>query len=241
MLAGIPFRVGALVVSTTLVLVVFALARVAGVPLAHFDQSPLALRRALLVGGVGVAGVQALAHLLAVAVLTATGQQATILVSPVNPVTKSAALGGVAVYLLFGVVLTAVGQELLFRSLLLGALRRHYSFWRANLSQGALFGAWHLTWPLALYAGEATPPVPLVLYAGGFVIITGLIGTVYGVFVRATGTVWSSTAAHLLHNLTAVFLHVRTASGADRGSALAASLVAGYAGLAWIAWIRWEQ
>lgn len=240
-LAGVHSGVGALAVSTTLALVVALVLSRTGAPVRDRPRRPRYLRRALLVGGVGVVGVQAVAHALAVGWLTAIGEEPTVLVTAVNPATKSSAAGQVGAYLLFGVVLAAVGEELLFRGVLLDALARRFSFWPANATQGALFGAWHLVWPLAVVLADATAVVSLPVYAAGFVVVTGTVGAVYGVFARATGTVWTPVLAHLLHNLAAVVLHVRAAGGTDRGSVVSAVLVAGYAALAWGAWARWEQ
>lgn len=235
-LAGLH-RLGALVASS-----LFALA--AAVWLARallaapFGGSPATTRRAFIVGG-GVVAVQALAHLLQVGALAAAGQQPLLVVGAVNPATKATGAGQVGIYLLFGVLIAAIGQELLFRGVLLRTLARRLSFWPANAVQAVAFGGWHLAWPLAVATTGAVAPVSLSVYAVGTVAVTGLVGGVYAVLARATGTLWTAVLAHVLHNLSAVVLHVRTPNGADHGAVLSPALVVGYVALAWAARVRW--
>lgn len=195
------------------------------------------LRRAIVLGGLCVLGIQALAHLLQVVAVALASTAPTLLVEGLNPVTGSDRYVGV--YLAVGVVLAALAEELLFRGLLLGTLARRLSFHRANAVQGALFGCWHLAWPLALAVGPLEAPVALPILAAGTVLVTGLVGAVFGAFVRRTATLWTAVLAHVLHNGVAVFVHVR-AAGVDRADVLAPALVVGYATLAWVVWRRWE-
>lgn len=248
---GLHERVGALVLSTVLAPVgAAAFLRLRPVPTPAGSSSTLAagrdalatdprtLRRAALVGVGGVAAVQAVAHGLELAALGVAGLDAAVTLAAVNPATKSGAVGGVATYLLFGVLLAALGEELLFRRALLGTLSARLGFRRANAVQAALFGAWHLAWPLVLLVSPAEPLVPLGLYAVGLVFVTGTVGAVFGWLVRATGTLWTAVAAHLVHNGIAVVVHVRTPAGEPRASVLSAALVLGYVLLAWGAWRR---
>lgn len=195
------------------------------------------LRRALLVGGLSVLGIQAGAHLLQVAALALAGAVPALLVEGLNPVTGTGRYVGV--YLVVGVVLAALAEEVLFRGVLLDSLARRFSFHRANALQAGLFGCWHLAWPLALAVGPLEAPVALPVLAAGTVLVTGLVGAVFGVFVRTTGTLWTPILGHVVHNGVAVFVHVRVA-GLDRAGVLAPALVVGYAGLAWVVWRRWE-
>jgi len=193
--------------------------------------------RALLVGGLAVVGVQALAHALQAGAVALGGGEPVVAVEGVNPVTKTDA--GLGQYLLVGVCLTAAGEELLFRGGALRALQRRLTFHRANLAQAGLFGLWHLAWPLTLALGPAEPPVALPVLALGTVLVTGLVGVVFGMLARATGTLWTPVLAHMVHNGVAVFVHVR-AAGIDRASVLSPVLVLGYAVLAWLVWRRFE-
>lgn len=235
-LTGVHEVVGAPVASPVLALLAGAVVyRATDAPSAGFAVDRSAVVCALAVGGLGVLAVQAVAHGLEVAVLSVLGGDPALVIEGESPSTKSTATAQVVAYLLFGVLLTAVAEELLFRGAVLDALAGRLDFWRANAVQAGLFGAWHLAWPLAVALGPFEPPVPMPVYALGFVLVPAVVGGVLGVLVRATGTLWTAVLAHALHNGVALFVHVR---GGVRGSALSASLVAGYALLAWWAWSR---
>jgi membrane protease YdiL (CAAX protease family) len=198
-------------------------------------ESPLGValdRRALgvavAVGVVGVGFVQVAARYLNVAALAAAGREAVLVVRLENPATTTTDPLQVGAYLLFAVLVTSVGEELLFRRVLLASLSRERGFWRANALQAALFGAWHFAWPLAYAVGPAEPYPPLWLYGGALLAVTGTTGLLYGWLAWRTGTVWTVVAAHLLHNLAAVVFHMRTASGDVRGSLVAAGVLVGY-------------
>jgi len=192
---------------------------------------------ALLVGGLAVASVQTLAHALQVGAVALGGGEMVVAVEAVNPVTKTDA--GLARYVLVGVCLTAVGEELLFRGAILRTFERRLPFHGANLAQAGLFGLWHLAWPLTLAVGPADPPVALPVLAVGTVLVTGLVGVVFGMLARSTGTLWTPVLAHFVHNGVAVVVHVR-AAGVDRAGVLSPALVLGYALLAWLVWRRFE-
>lgn len=263
-LAGLHNRFGALPISTTLVVVLGVLLfRTGAVRTSNRKEPPHRQghdnrhrygnrhrhgirdrnghhRRAAVIGGLGVVGVLAAAHGLGIWWLRATGGTPTLVATAVNPATKSTAAVQVGAALVFGVALAAVGEELLFRGIVLESLNSTLTFWPANLLQATLFGIWHFAWPLAILLGDPTTDVALPIYAVGFVLVTGTVGAVFGVFARATGTLWTPVLAHLLHNLTAVLVHVRAADGSDRGAIVAPVLVVGYVTLAWLAWTRRE-
>lgn len=197
------------------------------------------LRRVLAVGVLGVAAVQLSARLLELAAVAATGGDPVLVVRAENPATASADPVQVGAYLLGGVLLTAVGEELFFRRAVLGSLAGRHGFWRANALQAALFGLWHFAWPLAYAVSPAEPYPPLAVYGASLVVVTGTAGLLYGWLVRATGSLWTAVAAHVLHNLAAVVLHVRTTGGDLRGSVVAASVLVGYLALALAAHRRW--
>lgn len=237
---GLHRRVGALALSSTV-----ALALAAGYLRVADHPGPggpgvdrRSLSAALVVGVAGVGAVQALAHGAEVLALGFAGQVPVVVVAPENPATGASTPAQVGAYLAFGVAVTAVGEELLFRRALLGAFAGRTSFRRANALQAALFGAWHFAWPLAIAVSSVRPFVSLWVYGAGLFVVTGTVGAVFGWLVRATGTVWTTVAAHALHNGLAVFVRVSAASGEVRGSALSATVVLGYVALAWLAWRR---
>lgn len=238
-LLGVHEAVGSPAVSPILALLGGVLAyRAAGRPGVGFVRDRAALARALAVGGLGVLAVQAVAHGLEIAALSLAGADPALAIEGISPSTKSTDPAHVGAYLLLGVLLTALGEELLFRGALLGTLAERLGFWRANAAQAGLFGAWHLAWPLAVALGPFEPPVPMAVYALGFVVVPAFVGGVLGVLVRATGTLWTAVLAHAVHNGVAVFVHVR-ADGGVGVSVLSAGLIVGYAVLAGWVWWRW--
>lgn len=246
-LADVPLVVGAPVASPVLALLAgFAVYRataapdgwtVGGTSAGIVPERPVVVR-ALAVGGLGVLALQGIAHGLDLAALSAWGVDPDLVVEGRSPTTRMTSTEHVLSYLLFGVLLTAVGEEVLFRGVLLGTLAERVGFHRANAVQAVLFGAWHLAWPLVVAIGPFEPPVPIALYALGFVLVPGVVGGAFGVLARATGTLWTAVLAHVVHNGVALFVHVRP-SAFGRPSVLSATLVAGYALLAGLTWWRW--
>jgi membrane protease YdiL (CAAX protease family) len=230
LLFDLHVRLGTLAPSAVAMLAVGAwlawATREAGLPSLAVDRR--SLTTALAVGGVGVGAVQVLARALEVVVLSLRGAEPVLVVRPENPATVTTDPIHVGAYLLFGVVVTAVGEELFFRRAVLGSLARRRSFWRANALHAVLFGAWHFAWPLAYHVGPAEPYPPVPIYAFGLLAVTATVGLLYGWLVRTTGTLWTTVVAHLLHNAAVVVLHVRTVDGDVRGSVVAATLLAGY-------------
>lgn len=236
-LVGVHETVGAPVVSPVLALLASGVAYwTAGRPGVGFARDRAAFARALAVGS-AVLAVQAVAHGLEVAALSVAGVDPALVLAGESPTTGSTAPVPVGAFLLFGVLLTALGEELLFRGALLGTLAERVGFWRANAAQAALFGAWHLAWPLAVALGPFEPRVPMAVYALGFVLVPAVVGGVLGVLVRATGTLWTGVLVHAIHNGAVLFVHVRGAG--VEVSVLSAALVAGYAVLGGWAWWRW--
>jgi membrane protease YdiL (CAAX protease family) len=241
--AGVHEIVGALVVSPVLVLCVAVLFSIVQSPVSPggtlaFDRSRL--RDAVLVGIAGVLAVQLVAALVQVLVLTVQQSEPSLVIEPVDPVSGDTAETTILAALVLGVVVTAVGEELLFRGVLLDGLATRMSLPQAVGVQALCFGLWHLAWPLALAVGPASPPVPLPVHALGFVVVTGFVGGVYAVLAWTTGSLWTAIFAHLVHNVSAVFVHVQ-AGGTDRARTLAVALVLGYTALAWLAWWRSGQ
>lgn len=226
---GLHVRLGTLAPSAVAMLLVgVALARRTDGGAVGVARDRRSLAVALLVGVIGAGAVHVAARYANVAALAAGGRDAFLVVRAENPATATTDPLQVGAYLVFAVVVTAIGEELLFRRALLGALAGRHGFWRANALQAALFGAWHFAWPLAFAVSPAQPYPPLWAYGGSLLVVTGTVGLLYGWLAWRTVTVWTVVGAHLVHNLAAVVLHVRTATGDVRGSLVAAGVVVGY-------------
>lgn len=237
---GVHEAVGALVVSPVLVLclgAILASIQTPASPGRTLAVGRTRLRRVAVVGIVGVLAVQLGAALAQVLVLAIQQGDPSLVLEPVDPVTGDTGETTILAALALGVVVTAVGEELLFRGVLLDALTTRLSVSQAIGVQALCFGLWHLAWPLALAVGPAAPPVPLPVHALGFVVVTGFVGGVYAVLAWTTRSLWTAIFAHLVHNASAVFVHVQT-GGTDRARTLAVTLVLGYTLLAALSWWR---
>lgn len=112
-----------------------------------------------------------------------------------------------------GNLLNATMEESLFRGLLISHLAVAMSARRANVIQAVLFGLWHLVWPLrAVMDGEMALGAALGIGAG-YVVVSTLIGLVWGAFFIWFRSLWVSILAHAVHNAALNVLHVTIATG----------------------------
>jgi membrane protease YdiL (CAAX protease family) len=93
---------------------------------------------------------------------------------------------GTFVALVAAAVLIPIGEELIFRSILLGVLSRHLRFWLANLIQAVLFAAMH------------ADPLRFVFYT--------VFGLLAGRLRRASGGLLASILYHGANNAVAVLV-----------------------------------
>jgi membrane protease YdiL (CAAX protease family) len=101
---------------------------------------------------------------------------------------------GLTVMLVFHAA-NALLEEGLFRGLLLRLFLTRLSPFRANLCQAALFGFWHIVWPVkwALYGGGSGS---FVTDAGGYLLATGAVGFFFGDLFLRTGSLWAPVVIH---------------------------------------------
>jgi membrane protease YdiL (CAAX protease family) len=105
-------------------------------------------------GGALYVGVVFVAPALFVLISLVTGEPVSTpeqQVLPSDPGNLELVLGGI-----FAIVAAPIGEELFFRGLLFGGLRRRYGFWASALISGAVFGIFHpppLLMPLLFTVG----------------------------------------------------------------------------------------
>ena len=133
---------------------------------------------------------------------------------------------GFALVLLTGNIINSFMEEGLFRGLLITHLGSRMSLIKANLAQAALFGLWHIVWPIRDYLDGKTDLVEALVISVGFTIVSGLIGFAWGYFYQKTNSLWASWSAHTLNNTVMNFVHVTTAAGIPPTLGLRASIVA---------------
>jgi membrane protease YdiL (CAAX protease family) len=171
--------------------------------------------KAMLIGGSGVVIVLTIGFALQWAVLRAAGKQASIVVAAID--SRTGLAGGLffALILVVGNLVNSFMEEGLFRGVMLRHFRVRLSPWQANFLQAALFGIWHLAWPVkdyltgqADFGSAAGQAVFIVLGAS----VTGLF---YGYLYLKTDSLWAPWLAHTINNTTLNLLHMRTIGGLD--------------------------
>lgn len=148
-------------------------------------------------------------------VLLFSQQNPTLLFAAIDP--KQGLQGGglFMAWLLLGNVVNALMEEGLFRGLLLPTFKTRHSFWKANLIQALLFGAWHLVWPLKSFlTGDQS-------FAGammsGLIIMLGTatFGFIWGYMLEKSNSLWMPIAAHFAANTIQNVLHIQSSGGMD--------------------------
>lgn len=90
--------------------------------------------------------------------------------------------------ILYVLVLGPVAEEVIFRGAINDRLQLAFPFWIANAIQAALFGVYHMNIIQGLYA---------------FVL-----GSILGLIIRVTGSIWSSIITHIIFNSTSYLLGI---------------------------------
>jgi membrane protease YdiL (CAAX protease family) len=174
-------------------------------------------------------------------VSNAAGDEPSLILTALDSRTGVTGGLGLALFLFLGNLINSSMEEGLFRGVMLTHFRRRLSPWRANLLQAAIFGLWHITWPIYhLVTGE----VDLGQAASeGMMMVVGatISGLAYGTLYMATDNLWAPWLAHLVNNTILNLLHVQTTAGIDADLIILNSVLAlGY--LAVVPWtIFWAK
>ena len=167
----------------------------------------------LLTAVVGFGLVYAVAFTAQLVILRASGEDATLVFSAVDP--KTGLSGGLlfALWLVFANLVNSAMEEGLFRGVMLRHFLIRYPKWGAILLQAALFSLWHLSWPLRhLIDGQASVG-EVAFEAFGLTLSTLVSGVVYGYFYYRTNNIWGIFVGHVINNSIFNVLFIGTASG----------------------------
>jgi membrane protease YdiL (CAAX protease family) len=167
----------------------------------------------LLIAGVSTGGLILLFYLIQFVVLRASGEEASLALSAMDP--KSGKTGTLlfALWLFVANLVNSAMEDGLFRGLILLHFRVRFSVWQAILLQAFFFAIWHLNWPIKnLLDGNAT------LGEAGFEAVflmagTAVSGIVYGYLYHKTGNLWGPFLAHTINNTASNILFYRTSEG----------------------------
>jgi membrane protease YdiL (CAAX protease family) len=142
-----------------------------------------------------------------------------------------------------GSCLSALGEEIGWRGLLVPELAREHTFSATAWISGGIWAAWHL--PIVLFGGYLTPGLPLWFGVPCFTFMVLGISFVFAWLRLKSGSLWSAVLLHASHNLfiQSVFTPLTLDSGATKywidefgiGLALAAGVVA------YLFWRRRDQ
>ncbi|MFZ5881096.1 MAG: CPBP family intramembrane glutamic endopeptidase [Chloroflexota bacterium] len=118
-----------------------------------------------------------------------------------------------ALTLIAGNVVNSFMEEGLFRGVLISHLGSRWSLAKANLAQAAIFGVWHIVWPLRDYLDGKTDFASMLGVSIGYILLSALVGLAWGLLFIKTNSLWTSWSAHTLNNTAMNLLHITTAAG----------------------------
>lgn len=171
----------------------------------------------LLVAVAGFGLVYALAFTSQLVILKASGEEAELVFSAVDP--KTGLSGGLlfGLWLVFANLVNSAMEEGLFRGTMLRHFLIRYTKWGAIFLQAALFSLWHLSWPLRHLLDGQVSPGEVAFEAFGLLLSTLISGVVYGYFYYRTNNLWGPFVAHMINNTIFNVLFIRTTSGMQSG------------------------
>jgi membrane protease YdiL (CAAX protease family) len=189
-----------------------------------FGLARLGFRRPSMAStlGVGVGltvAVMAATFALQFFVLAAQGQAPQFIVGVEGFAIGDQPDGGVGTGPAIGLIsfnlVNALMEESLFRGLLITHVAMAMSAMRANIIQAVLFGLWHIVWPIrAVVDGDMSIDAAMV-YSTGFVLVSTIMGFVWGCFFIWFRSLWVPIIAHTIHNAALNVFHITTISGAS--------------------------
>jgi len=172
---------------------------------------------ALLMAFVGFGILYALAFTSQLFLLKASGEEAALVLSAVDP--KTGMSGGLffGIWLLFANLVNSAMEEGLFRGIMLRHFLVRLSKWGAIFLQAGFFALWHLSWPLRhLLDGQATLG-EAAFEAFGLLLATLISGVVYGYFYYKTDSLWGPFVAHAMNNGIFNVLFIQSSKGIQSG------------------------
>jgi membrane protease YdiL (CAAX protease family) len=198
-------------------LLVTAYVWVAGRKLSDIGFRRKNLGISLVLTVVGFISIYALAFTSQLVILRASGEEANLVFSAVDP--RTGLSGGLffGLWLVFSNLINSAMEEGLFRGTMLRHFLVRYSGWGAIFFQAVLFSLWHLSWPLRhLLDGQVTSG-QVAFEALGLTLSTVISGVVYGYFYFRTNNIWGPFTAHTINNSIFNVLFIRSAAGVQSG------------------------
>jgi membrane protease YdiL (CAAX protease family) len=175
------------------------------------------LGKALLISAVSFISLYLVAFIVQITSLRVSGEDATFVLSAIDP--KTGMSGGLwfGVWLLLANLVNSAMEEGLFRGTMIRHFRIRYSAWGAILLQAGLFAIWHLSWPARLLLDGEVGIGQVALEAISLLTGTVIAGIVYGYLYHKTDNLWSPFLGHTINNGIFNVLFIRTAVGLQSG------------------------
>ena len=152
---------------------------------------------------------------------------------------ETGAMGGLffTLFYLFGQIANALMEESIFRGVMLPHFMRRFSFWQANALQAFLFGLAHLVFPLGSWVNGQATSGEAVAEAVFLLVATTVAGLVFGYLYYRTDSLWTAVFAHLIDNITFLFLHIQTVSSLNAETEIIMLSRIGFFALVILAWM----
>jgi membrane protease YdiL (CAAX protease family) len=167
----------------------------------------------LLLAVVGFGSIYLLAFTSQLVILRASGKEAGLVLSAVDPRTGLSGGALFALWLVSANLVNSAMEEGLFRGLMIRHFLVRYAKWGAILLQAALFSLWHLSWPLRNLLDGQVSTGQVAFEAFGLTLSTLVSGVVYGYFYYRTNNLWGPFVAHTINNSIFNILFIRSAAG----------------------------
>jgi len=171
--------------------------------------------KALIVGAIGTVLVLFVSYGLQFGVLLGADKQPALVLAAIDPKAGVTGSFAFALFLIAGNFINSFMEEGLFRGVMLRHFRASLSFWRANFLQAALFGIWHLNWPIKQFLTGQLDLGGAAFQAIMLLIATGIYGFAMGYLYLKTDNLWAPWLVHTINNSVQNMVHIRTTDGLD--------------------------
>lgn len=176
------------------------------------------LGRALLISAVSFISLYILSFSTQLIVLRSSGENASFVLSAIDP--KTGMSGGLlfALWLLAANLVNSAMEEGLFRGTMIRHFLVKFSGWGAILLQTVLFALWHMSWPIRLLLDGSADLSEVGFQALSLLISTTIAGIVYGYLYLKTDNQWAPFLAHTINNGIFNVLFIKTSLGLQAGT-----------------------
>ena len=171
--------------------------------------------KALIIGAIGIVLVLFVSYGLQIGVLLGADKQPALVLAAIDPKAGVTGSFAFALFLIAGNFINSFMEEGLFRGVMLRHFRASLSFWRANFLQAALFGIWHLNWPIKQFITGQLDLGGAAFQAIMLLIATGIYGFAMGYLYLKTDNLWAPWLVHTINNSIQNMVHIRTIEGLD--------------------------